>query len=188
METKIWDCSFSREDVNRVFNKNAGFYAHGTATENDPKNITFFYKAPVPVNIEVKMSILTRYQSDMDQILSNFVPFNNPYIILSWTVPKEFGLPYTQEIRSEVLWNGQVNLSYPTDINGNQKAQIIADTSFTIKGFLFPDPQAPVKNIFKIDSMFTAVSSSTTLDYGAYENLKKQVITQEMITAVSGLS
>lgn len=179
--------SISR-DVNRVFNKNAGFYAHGTSRESEPGNNTFYYKAPVPVNIDVKMSILTRYQSDMDQILSNFVPFNNPYIILSWTVPKEFGLPYTQEIRSEVLWSGQVNLSYPTDNNGSQKAQIIADTTFTIKGFLFPDPQAPVKNIFKIDTMITAVSSGATLEYGAYENLKTQVITHEMITSVSGLS
>ena len=101
------------------------------------------------------MSILARYQSDMDQILTNFVPFNNPYIILSWTIPKEFNLPYTQEIRSEVLWNGTINMSYPTDINGNQKAQIIADTGFTIKGFLFPDPQESVKNIYKIDTQFT---------------------------------
>jgi hypothetical protein len=125
------------------------------------------------------MSILARYQSDMDQILTNFVPFNNPYIILSWTVPKEFNLPYTQEIRSEVLWNGTINMSYPTDINGNQKAQIIADTGFTIKGFLFPDPQETIKNIYKIDTQFTAVSTGMSLDYGAYAFLKSQEITTQ---------
>jgi len=164
-------------DNNRVFNKNAGFFAPGTPSESTPSQATFFYKAPVPINIDVKMSIITRYQSDMDQILSNFVPFNNPYIILSWTVPKDFNLPYTQEIRSEVLWNGSINLNYPTDINANQKAQIIADTAFTIKGWMFPDPQAPVKNIFKIDTQLTAVSTGTSLDYGSYTFLKTQVIT-----------
>jgi len=164
-------------DNNRVFNKNSGFYAHGTREEANPGPYSYYYKTPVPVNIAVKMSVITRYQSDMDQILSNFIPFNNPYIILSWTVPKELDLPFTQEIRSEVLWDGNVSLSYPTDINGGQKAQIIADTSFTIKGWLFPDPQDPVKNIYRVDVNMTAVSSGTVLEYGSYATLKTQVVT-----------
>ena len=45
---------------------------------------------PVPVNLEVSMSILARYMEDVDQIISNFAPYNNPYIILSWPVPKAF--------------------------------------------------------------------------------------------------
>lgn len=167
--------SISR-DVNRVFNKNAGFFPHATDELTNPSALTYFYRTPVPVNIEVKMSILTRYQSDMDQILSNFVPYNNPYVIISWTVPKDFNLPYTQEIRTEVLWNGQINLSYPTDINGNQKAQIIADTSFTIKGFLFPAAEDPVSNIFKIDTTFTSVSTETDLTSINYSNLLDQTI------------
>lgn len=170
--------SISR-DNNRVFNKNAGFYAHGTPTERAPGGQSYYYKAPVPVNIDISMSIIARYQSDMDQILSNFVPFNNPYIILSWTIPKEFNLPYTQEIRTEVAWNGNINLEYPTDINGQQKAQIIANTGFTIKGFLFPDPENPVNNIFRIDVSMTAVSAGTPLEYGAYNTLKSQVITDQ---------
>lgn len=168
--------SISR-DNNRVFNKNSGFYAHGSSYETNPGPFSFYYKTPVPVNIDVKMSIITRFQSDMDQILSNFIPFNNPYIVISWTVPKEFNLPYTQEIRTEVSWNGSINMSYPTDINGGQKAQIIADTGFTIKGWLFPDPQNPVKNIFRIDTRMVAVSSKTVLEYGSYTNLVQQIIT-----------
>lgn len=167
--------SISR-DVNRVFNKNAGFFPHATDDPGNPSALTYYYRTPVPVNIEVKMSILTRYQSDMDQILSNFVPYNNPYVIISWTVPKDYNLPYTQEIRTEVLWNGQINLSYPTDINSNQKAQIIADTGFTIKGFLFPAAEDPVSNIFKIDTTFTSVSTQTNLATINYLNLLEQVI------------
>ena len=45
---------------------------------------------PVPVNLEVSMSILARYMQDVDQIVSNFVPYNNPYIILSWKVPDDY--------------------------------------------------------------------------------------------------
>jgi hypothetical protein len=170
--------SISR-DNERVFNKTAGFYAPGTPYERNPSYLTNFYRSPVPVNIAVDMSILARYQTDMDQILSNFVPFNNPYIILSWTVPKKFNLPYTQEIRTEVLWNGQIALEYPTDISGNQKAQIVANTSFTIKGFLFPVEQDPVKNIFRIDVSMTAVSAGSILEYGNYTALSSQVITSD---------
>lgn len=166
-------------DNNRVFNKNSGFYAHGYTAVNEATPTSFYYKTPNPVNIDVKMSIVARYQSDMDQVLSNFVPFNNPYIILSWTIPKIFNLPYTQEIRTEVLWNGNINFEYPTDINGQQKALIVANTGFTIKGWLFPDPQDPVKNIFRIDAGMTAVSAGTNLTYGAYSTLKSQVVTDQ---------
>jgi len=171
-------------DNTRVFNKNAGFYTHGSGTETNPTKRTFYYRTPVPVNVEVKMSILTRYQTDMDQILSNFVPYNNPYIILSWTVPKGYDLPYTQEIRSEVLWSGNVGLEYPTDINGQQKALIIANTNFTIKGFIFPEAVDPVNNIFRIDVSMTAVSGGTNLEYGSYSQLQSQVVTD--VEALSG--
>ena len=133
-------------DNNRVFNKNAGFYAHGSSQADNPTPQSFYYKAPNPVNIAIKMSIIARYQSDMDQILSNFIPFNN--------------------------------------INGQQKALIVANTGFTIKGWLFPDPQDPVKNIFRIDTNMTAVSSGTQLTYGSYNTLKSQVVTDQ--SPVSG--
>ena len=45
-------------DVNRVFNKNAGFFAHGTDSELNPAALSYYYRSPVPVNIEVKMYIL----------------------------------------------------------------------------------------------------------------------------------
>lgn len=170
--------SFSR-DNNRVFNKNAGFYAYGSVSDRSPSDLTWYYRAPTPVNIEVEMSILARFQSDMDQILSNFIPFNNPYVILSWTVPKSFDLPYTQEIRTEVLWSGNVSMEYPTDINGQQKAQIIANTGFTIKGFIFPRQAQLVPNIYQVDVSMTSVSGNTDLQLNSYSSLLSQVITDQ---------
>jgi hypothetical protein len=149
-------------DENRVFNKIGGFYysqGNTLATETAKSD---FYKSPVPVNITVNMSILAKFQTDMDQIMSNFVPYNNPYIIISWKVPEamvEDGFSVPQEIRSEVLWNGSIALSYPTDIAASEKYRIVGDTSFTIKGWLFGDPTFPANNIFYIDSNFYNVSS-----------------------------
>lgn len=136
----------------RVFNKVPGFYFQKHTRDQDPFQATAsFMRSPVPVDISVSMSILARYQSDMDQIISNFVPYSNPYIIISWPIPSGFNLSSSYEIRSEVLWGGSVTLSYPTELQAGQKYRITGDTSFTIKGWLFPAaPALPTENIFYI--------------------------------------
>ena len=118
-----------------------------------------FMPAPVPINIAVNMSILAKYQSDMDQILSNFIPYSNPYIIISWKVPTEF-VTDVQEIRTEVEWSGAVSLDYPTDVDPNSPARIAGDTSFTIKGYLFPDKsEEDGKNILYVNTDFQTLST-----------------------------
>ena len=69
-------------DNSRVFNKLATSYI--PAQNKDASKVSSPFLMPVPVNLEVSMSILARYMADIDQIISNFVPYNNPYIILSW--------------------------------------------------------------------------------------------------------
>lgn len=154
-------------DESRVFNKINGYYfATGTSDINQGSS-SVHYNSPVPVNISINMSIMTKFQSDMDQILSNFIPYNNPYIILSWKVPTDLspqGFSTPQEIRSEVLWSGDVNLSYPTDIQPTEKYKIVGDTAFTIKGWLFPATQNPVGNVFYIDSNFYATELLTSVN------------------------
>jgi len=148
--------SISR-DESRVFNKIGGYYYSRGTSDSSASPTTINYRSPVPVNIDISMSIMTKYQSDLDQIISNFIPYNNPYIIISWKVPEDLvqgGFSYPQEIRSEVLWNGSINLSYPTDINATEKYKVSGDTSFTIKGWLFPAKQQDVKTIFYIDNNF----------------------------------
>jgi hypothetical protein len=146
--------SISR-DESRVFNKLAGFYVSRGISEIDTKLISQFYRTPVPVNIQINMSILTKFQTDLDQIISNFVPYSNPYIILSWKVPQDLiGNSVPQEIRSEVLWDGGITLNYPTDLAANEKYKISGDTAFTIKGWLFPYASNPATNIYNINTNF----------------------------------
>ena len=159
-------------DVNRVFNKLDGFYYQSTVGE---ELVSRHIKAPIPVNIDLSVSIISRYQTDMDQIISNFVPFCNPYVIISWKVPEDFQLSVDQEIRSEVLWSGDVNLNYPVELTSTNKARIIADTSFTIKGWLFKDTDNPAGNIFYIDQDFHA---ETLLEnYDNFESLSANTYT-----------
>jgi hypothetical protein len=125
-------------DPNRVFNKIAGSYHKRVDTFNGKTLSTKgdFLRPPIPINVEVSMSVLTRYQTDMDQILSNFIPYNNPYIIISWKIPSEL-LQQEQEIRSQVLWSGTIDVNYPTQLEASAPYRVSADTNFTIKGWLF---------------------------------------------------
>jgi hypothetical protein len=148
-----WITSISR-DTSRVFNKlEGGYWANAANTATGSHNLQ-----PVPVNIEISVSILTRFQSDMDQILSNFVPYNDPYFIISW---ERDGMPGI-EIRTEVLWSGSLNMGYPAEQNPTQPTRVSCDTTFTIKGWLFKYDADAVGRIFKIDSNFYAVSATPT--------------------------
>tara|TARA_R100000152_G_C6781535_1_gene216228 strand:+ start:3696 stop:4529 length:834 start_codon:yes stop_codon:yes gene_type:complete len=173
-------------DNNRVFNKlpsiGGGSYAetagNGFYYGNEFSSNKF--NAPTPVNIQMNMSIITRYQMDMDQILSNFIPYNNPYIVISWPLPLSLAqTTKTHELRSEVLWDGNINISYPTELRANDKARVIADTAFTIKGWIFPAAENNVDNIYKITSNFYAVSGTegtgTNLSYSNYPTLNSQL-------------
>lgn len=157
-------------DANRVFSKNSGFLSPSTRTGTLLPETPYF-RTPVPVNIVVNMSILTKNQLDMDQIIGNFVPYANPYIVIAWKVPEKF-VGYTQEIRTEVLWDGNISLNYPVEVNNTQKAQIVAETSFTIKGWLFPYAEDnKIKNIFTVNADFYATSTETVLEYSNYFSL-----------------
>lgn len=143
-------------DNNRVFNKLDGFY-YSEGSNNKSARM----RSPVPINITINMSIITRFQTDMDQILSNFIPYSNPYVIISWPIPDAFGLPTEQEIRSEVLWDGNMSIAYPIDLNGQEKARVIADTTFVIKGWLFKEETNAVNNIYYIKDNFYVESLLT---------------------------
>lgn len=145
-------------DPNRVFNKIAGSH-HVRVDELMGKKITNnldHLKPPVPVDIGINMSILTRYQSDMDQILSNFIPYTNPYVVISWVVPPEL-LQQPQEIRSQVLWDGNINITYPTELPATTQYRVSADAQFTIKGWLFKEQVDPSGQIYKITNNFTPI-------------------------------
>ena len=150
--------SISR-DNSRVFNKlDSANYTQGSNAQSGR------YKAPVPINISVNMSIITRYQTDMDQILSNFIPYSNPYVIIAWKVPEAFDLPSPQEIRCEVLWDGNVSINYPVELNGQQKPRVVADTTFTIKGWVFKEVTGPYDNIYYVDYSLNPESNITSFE------------------------
>jgi hypothetical protein len=160
--------SISR-DVNRVFNKLGGSYYNSSSTDVASVHTL----QPVPVNIVVNINVITRFQTDMDQILSNFVPWSDPYFIISTT---NESLP-NQEIRTEVLWDGSLKMGYPMELTDLSRTRVTCDTSFTIKGWLFKSSQSPVGRVFKIDTNFYAVSAipQNEAAYGSIYNILNEL-------------
>ena len=171
-------------DESRVFNKLAPSFIPGQLTDHPDKASKFLM--PVPVDLSVSMSIMTRYMADADQIISNFVPYNNPYIILSWKVPADFGADYEQEIRSEVLWSGDLNYSTPTDVTYSDKFRVVIDTSFTIKGWLFPEQKDTQKIIYKVDNNFITVDLANRIYDPQGKELEFLTYEQEGYNTLSG--
>jgi len=141
-------------DPNRVFNKLQGAYIPSTDTSKIKRLLQ-----PVPIDLTINMTILTRFQQDYDQIITNFIPYFDPYIIISWRTPS---MP-DYEIRSQVVWSGNVNTTYPYDINATTVARVEGTTSFTFKGWLFK--AAPAKEdskVFTITTDYSLIPELTT--------------------------
>lgn len=149
-------------DQTRVYNKNLGFHIPSTSPYLDESYLKKI-PPPVPVDITVNFSILAKYQQDMDQILSNFIPYCDPYVMISWKFPNPDNSLIEHELRSEVRWSGSVEISYPTDLAGNVAHRISAQTSFVIKGWLFKKMEDLVKKIYYINADFVATPVTTRL-------------------------
>lgn len=146
--------SISRDET-RVFNKLEPSYMPKNSSGEIKDAVPFLM--PVPVDIEVNMSILARYMLDVDQIISNFVPYTNPYVVLTWKVPDAYQFEYDNEIRTPVLWSGTLNYNTPTETTYSDKFRIVVDTSFTIKAWLFPEVNYASAPIYKVTSNFISV-------------------------------
>ena len=169
-------------DSNRVFNKLDRVYNY--TSEKSSTSLSM----PVPINIEVSVSILSRYMQDMDQILSNFIPYANPYVIIIQKEPND-----TQdaiEVRTEVNWNGSITMSSPTDTTYSDKFRIIADTSFTIKGWLFKDANTlspPIYNIrFNTINILPEYNLDSINDGGDYNVVVSTLSSRASTVSLSG--
>lgn len=137
-------------DVGRVFNK-----LEGPDFSYDEGGGRASLKQPVPIDLEMNVSIMSKYQEDIDQIITNFIPYTDDYTVVSWPSP----YAANQEIRTVISWSGNVSLEYPTDTTHTDHFRVIGNTSFTIKGWLFKaEGDATGGFIHNIHTYFYAVS------------------------------
>lgn len=155
-----------RRDSTRIQFKDQKMIRHHMGNNNISK-----IPSPIPVSMDVEVSIVANYKEDIDQIVSNFVPWCNPYFVISWKIPEAFGLDFIDELRTEVTWSGSIDYETPLNIDNSEKYKIVGNTSFVIKGWLFPPFEVPVAPIYVVHTNFIAVSSETNLDSNNYSTL-----------------
>ena len=137
-------------DSSRIFNN-----LEGPSLSYDEGGGRTEINQPIPISLQMSMSIMSKYQEDIDQILTNFIPYVKEYFVVSWPSP----YLENQEIRTTVTWDGNINLEYPTDLTFNDHFRVIGNTSFTMLGWLF-QAEDEVKDgfIHNIHTHFHAVS------------------------------
>lgn len=128
--------------------------------------------SPIPITMDVDVSIVANYKEDIDQIVQNIIPWSNPYFIIAWKIPEEFGLDFISELRTECTWSGDVSYETPINIDKDAKYKIVGNTSFNVKGWIFPPFEAPQGPIYVVNTNFVAVSTNTILDgFSTFANL-----------------
>lgn len=160
-------------DTARVYNKILGSFQSSAGS-----TVSYNERSPLPIDITYNVSIMTRYQEDMDQILSHLLPYINPYFTVSWRTP----LRQNEEIRSNVFWNGNVNIQYPSDVAATQVARVVADLSFVFKGWMFQaKPDDPIGNIHVIHSTYADNSRGISSEYLLESTVRESTDTSDYI-------
>lgn len=118
------------KDAARILEVNRGIQVQTREWQYDPIKTT-----PVPMNIEYEMSIVTKYQEDLDQIICNFIPFSNPDFYVVWRHPKE---PSRWNLKSQIVWDGAISPTYADEVAEADPYRIVATTTFTFKTWIFP--------------------------------------------------
>jgi hypothetical protein len=128
-------------DNSRSWNK-----THQMSTYREKDNKILNYTCPVPVNLDFELEITTVYYEDLFQILTNFIPYSNPYVYVKMQEP------FTgAEMRCPIEWNGQIPLQSADELTPSDNNRYKATTGFTFKTWIFKAKEEEVSKICCID-------------------------------------
>lgn len=181
-------------DTTRIFNKNGEFFDTIISGDNCAQYLT-----PTPIKLNYSITIIARYRTDIEQIISNIIPHCNPYFVISIKVPSDFKLLGEQEIREVVTWSGNINIEHPDPINKDAKSIYTATTDFTVNGWLFKPEQPAAKPIYEInadvvdnlvedwDDIEVHVESYPIIDYVCVNNTPQTILNPDFKPGISNI-
>lgn len=89
--------------------------------------------APIPIDISYDVSIVAKYQSDIDQIATNFMIFFNSDIYVSCNHPKYDGIT----MNNQVIMSDSISEEHPDELDSAADDFITNTFQFTFKTYLF---------------------------------------------------
>jgi len=146
----------------------------GVLHQLDGKGYDADFTPPVPINVEYNMTIVARYHSDIDQIVSSFIPHFRPDISVIIQNPKI----ENNFIKTSLEWDLSCNYEFPEEIAESDVARIIVTTSFVHKTFLwagidkrFQDPsEVSGNNFISSININDGLINPYGMEYGSLEH------------------
>ena len=100
---------------------------------NSSTKIDYNLLAPVPIDIEYTVTIITKDPDDNNRILSNFLPFFNSDLYISSQHPKFEDVSY----HSQVIIGDTISEEHPEEIDNTADDIQTSSISFTFKTYIF---------------------------------------------------
>jgi len=124
----------SMEGITRDTSRVQGTY-DGLLYQTNQNSYNNLKNTPVPINVTYSIDIITKFQEDMDQILTNWIVWFNPDVYI--VIPNP--IKPTTNLKIQVLWSSNsINMTYANEVDNNTPARIIANTQITVKTWMFP--------------------------------------------------
>lgn len=115
---------------------------------------------PVPIDISYTVTIVSKYQDQVDRAVSNFIPFFNKDLYVRCQHPKFEGIEFT----NQVIMDNSINEEVLSEIDSSQDDIKIATIGFTYKTYMFCGSEQS-----KIKHSQTSVVLSNVLSTIVYE-------------------
>ena len=151
--------SITRTGLNRDSTRLSNL--HNEVKHSTDEIINYDLYTPNPINIDYKVTIYTKYISDLDMILSNFMIFFNSDIYVSSIHPKYTDLRYN----SQIVMGDSINESRNEALSNTNLDLITAEISFVFKTYLFGGNQRVSSKPYSYERPITSITEITCIDH-----------------------
>lgn len=124
------------------------------------KKLDYNLFTPIPIDIDYTVTIASKYKSDLDMIISNFIPFFNKSVFVRSPHPKFQDVMIT----SQVIMEDSIQEEAPDEFDSSQDDISIVTCSFVFKTYIFCGTDKMPANIHKRDVISTFVSTYISND------------------------
>ena len=98
------------------------------------------YNRPTPITIQLKVSIITKYVTDLYQIYGKLATQFQPELFYSWLVPSlKHDLHTVEELRNKIEWDFKISFDNREKITENDEDRFVGTMNFSVQGWLFPN-------------------------------------------------
>ena len=107
---------------------------HNEIKQQTMKNrIDYNLLSPVPLDIEFTVTLVSKWPSDIDMMLSNIIPFFHQDVYVSSRHPKYYNVQYF----SQVILGDNIQQDAVTELGNDQDDITTATLTFTFKTYMF---------------------------------------------------